>query len=577
MIDRGEPLSSEEVDARSRIDADPADDRAYRTLAGIRRAEGRIAEADALARDAVFASLRQIDVAQAIAALQDGRLAIAEGLIRQRIQRDDRDALAVLMLGDLAQRLGILDEAEAQFRRAVELSPSLDDGWLKLGHVLHERGRSEEALAAYDEAIERAEDPSPSLTAKILVLGDIGDYQAMLVLHERYLAIAPDEPGAEVRYGNTLKTVGNPGEAIAAYRRAIAIDPECAEAWWSLSNMKIDTLSDDDVILIESMVSDTTPCHRRLHLHFTLGKAYEDRKLFSRSFSHYAAGNADRRSLIPHDRLAIEQRIDESISLFDRPFFERRTGVGNSSDEPIFIVGMPRSGSTLVEQILASHSRVEGTSELPTIPAIGRQLLATQWRDPNARYPLLLGTLPRDEFARLGSQYLDIAARHRKTEKPMFIDKMPINWLHIGLIHLIFPKAVIIDVRREPMACCFANFKQHFARGQSHAYDLGDLGHQYRLYSRWMEHVDETLPGRVVRVNYEQLTANPDAEIGQLLQRVGLPFEEQCLRFHENRRPVRTPSAEQVRRPITRDAVDQWRHFEPWLAELKDALGPLVD
>ena len=265
--------------------------------------------------------------------------------------------------------------------------------------------------------------------------------------------------------------------------------------------------------------------------------------------------------------------VTHSIALFSREFMARHAGVGCAAPDPIFVVGMPRAGSTLIEQILASHSRVEGTSELPDIPLIVRSLIAKNWQQQAAAYPAVVRDLPAQEFAQLGKLYLRNAASKRKTIRPFFIDKLPNNWRYLGLIHLILPNAKIIDARRDAMACCFSNFRQHFSLGQTFAYSMQDLGSYYRDYVRMMEHFARALPGAVHRVQHEALVEDPEREIRALLDYLALPFEEACLRPHDNARPVRTASSEQVRRPISRDAFDLWRHYEPWLDELKAALG----
>jgi hypothetical protein len=291
----------------------------------------------------------------------------------------------------------------------------------------------------------------------------------------------------------------------------------------------------------------------------------------------YEKGNALRLQRVPYDADETSGHVCRSKTLFTREFFAARDGFGATAHDPIFIVGLPRAGSTLVEQILSSHSAVEATMELPDIIAIARRLSGRKRRNDPSAYPEILAALPAERFVEMGEQFLTQTRIHRKRGTPFFVDKMPNNFQHIGLIRLMLPRAKIIDVRRHPLACCFSNFKQHFARGQNFTYSLGDLARYYADYVELMQHFDQVLPGHIHRVNYEKLIGNPEAEIHRLLGYCGLPFEAACLSFHENPRPVRTASSEQVRQPLFTDSLEQWRHFEPWLGPLKDALAPIVD
>jgi len=347
--------------------------------------------------------------------------------------------------------------------------------------------------------------------------------------------------------------------------------------WWGLANLKTAPFNMADIAAMKASLSKAgTPPIQAVNLHFALGKALEDDGDYAASFHHYEMGNQLRRLALPYDPDEITREVERSIALFSRAFFEERADFGQVASDPIFIVGMPRAGSTLVEQILASHSQVEGTSDLPDISLIVHRLLSETWRDGDAVYPELLARMTKAWFLYLGQNYLAGAEVHRKSERPCFIDKSPDNWAHVGLIHLLLPGARIIDVRRDAAACCFANYKQLFALGHEFSYDLRSIAHYYRDYVALMDHMDAELPGRIIRIQYEDLVADPERAIRALLDQLGLPFEDSCLRFHENTRPVRAPSAEQVRRPINRDALDQWRNYEPWLDELKQALGPLA-
>jgi tetratricopeptide (TPR) repeat protein len=379
-------------------------------------------------------------------------------------------------------------------------------------------------------------------------------------------------------FGHVLKTVGRLDEGIAAYRRAIGLAPALGEAWWSLANLKTVRLGPADVEAMTAALSAPGLSREDLfHLHFALGKAHDDAAEPEGAFHHYAEGNRLRRELIGYDADETRRGVDRSIALFTPAFFTERDGWGSPAPDPVFILGMPRSGSTLLEQILASHAEVEGTMELPDIPALVRRLGGRTRKSEESAYPEMLSTLGSDELRALGEEYLERARIHRKTDKPFFVDKMPNNWAHVGLIHLILPGARIVDARRHPLDCCFSNFRQHYARGQGFSYSLSDMGRYYADYVRLIAHFDRVLPGHIHRVVHERLIEEPEREIRALLDALGLPFDPACLRFHENKRAVRTASSEQVRRPINREGMDQWRAYEAHLGPLKEALGPVLD
>jgi tetratricopeptide (TPR) repeat protein len=373
-----------------------------------------------------------------------------------------------------------------------------------------------------------------------------------------------------------LKTVGEQSESVAAYRRAIGINPWLGEAWWSLANLKTIRFDDADVAAMGAALgaADLAP-EDRFHLHFALGKALEDCRRYEASFGHYAEANRLRRRRLDYDPDVIADHVDRSIAFFTIDYFSNLRR-GCLAPDPVFIVGMPRAGSTLVEQILSSHPAIEGTAELPDMPAIARRLDARKQRGEASMYPECLAAMAEGELAALGQEYLERAQVQRFTDRPMFIDKLPNNWAHVGLIRSILPNARIIDARRHPLACGFSNFKQHYARGQKFSYDLAELGRYYRDYVRLMRHFDDVLPGYVHRVIHEQLVEDPEGEVRRLLDFLGLPFDSACLAFYENPRAVRTASSEQVRRPISREGLEQWMAYEPWLDPLKDALGPVL-
>jgi tetratricopeptide (TPR) repeat protein len=404
----------------------------------------------------------------------------------------------------------------------------------------------------------------------------LGQNERALNIHEQMLTHFPKSEFLWLYYGHSLRLAGRLAEAVAAYRKSAQLKPQFGEAWYSLANLKTVHLSEEDIrTMQEQLARGDLDDNARLHFEFALGKAFEDRRTFADSFEHYARGNAVRRAMVDYDPEGFMRFVERACALYTPEFFAARSGSGIPTLDPIFIVGLPRSGSTLLEQILASHSQVEGTRELPDIPGFSLELGASDRPGPPA-YPASIARLDRAQLRAFADRYLEQTRAHRVLGRPRFIDKMPSNFLHVGLIHLLLPNAKIIDSRRAPLACCFANFKQHFQSGAWFTYDLSDLGRYYRGYVRLMNHFDSVLPGRVHRVQYEDLVADLEGEVRRLLAYCGLPFEEQCLRFYETERVVQTVSSAQVRKPLYADAVEQWRNFEPWLGPLKEALGDLV-
>jgi tetratricopeptide (TPR) repeat protein len=482
------------------------------------------------------------------------------------------------MMAELAGRLGRYQDAENLLRRALELAPGFTAARANLATVLYRQNRPAEAIGVLDSLLGvEPENPSHQ-NLKAAALGRIGGYEESILIYEQVLARFPEQAKVWMSYGHVLKTVGRRDDSVAAYRRAIAIEPGLGEVWWSLANLKTAEFGDEDIAAMRrALEAPGLGEEDRFHLDFALGKALEDRREWAPAFAHYAEGNRLRRTMIDFDLGAIAGHVRRCEALFTPAFFAARAGQGCPAPDPIFVLGMPRAGSTLIEQILASHPAAEGTMELPDIPAMAKRLGGRKLKSDETAYPDCLAGLGADELRALGEEYLDRTRIQRKTGRPLFIDKLPNNWAHVGLIHLILPEAKIVDARRHPLACGFSNFKQHFARGQGFAYDLAELGGYYRLYVRLMRHFDAAVPGRVHRIVYEKMVEQPEAEVRRLLDYLGLDFDPACLRFYENERAVRTASSEQVRRPINREGIDQWRPFEPWLGPLKDALGPVLD
>ncbi|MBV9526966.1 tetratricopeptide repeat-containing sulfotransferase family protein [Sphingomonas sp.] len=504
---------------------------------------------------------------EAAMALNDNRLDIAERILKPYLKDDPFDVAAMRMLAELAARIGRWRDSEALLRRAIELAPGFTAARANLALVLGRTGRPAEALELLDDIFDAEPEELGHWNLKAATLGRLGDFDEAIDLYEQVLKRSPEQPRVWLSYGHMLKTVGRQADGIAAYRRAIAIRPALGEAWWSLANLKTVQFDEADVAAIEKALdSPGLDDDDRLHLEFALGKAMHDARRTDEAFAHYAAGNALRLEQQPYRSGEIASFVDRCVTLFTPEAFATRPG-GCDAPDPIFIAGMPRAGSTLVEQILSSHSLVEGTSELSDLPVLAGK---------GGGYPGGTLDLSADERRAFGEEYIKRTSVQRRTARPFFIDKLPNNWLFVPFIQLVLPNAKIIDVRRHPLACCLSNFRQHFARGQAFTYDLADVGHYYSDYVRLMAHVDAVLPGRVHRVIYERLVDDTEAEVRALLGHCGLDFEPACLEFHKTERAVRTASSEQVRQPIHRDATAEWQAYEPHLASLKDALGPVV-
>ena len=563
---------------RQALRIDRANPDAWRALAELLHLAGDEKGATDAAAAEIRASVTDPALVAAATALMDNRLPEAERGLRDYLKRHGANVAAMRMLAEVAARIGRLDDAETLLAQCLELAPGFDEARANYATVLHRQNKPSEAIVQLDRLL--AKDPRRPgwLNLKAAALGRIGEYEAAIAIYERLLGAHAGQPKIWMSYGHALKTVGRSDDSVAAYRKAVAVAPNLGEAWWSLANLKTFCFEDADVAIIESELGKPGLSDEdRLHLDFALGKAREDRGDWAASFEAYARGAALRRRQVKYDAEATADHRRRAEALFTRDFLQARAGQGSDAPDPIFVVGLPRSGSTLVEQILASHSRVEGTMELPDIIAIARRLGGGTHRGPDSLYPEALAELRLEDLKALGDEYLERTRVQRKLGRPFFIDKMPNNFAHTGLIRLILPNAKIIDARRHPMGCCFSAFKQHFARGQSFTYDLDELGRYWADYAGLMDHFDAVAPGAVHRVHYEAMVADPEAETRRLLDYCGLPFEDGCLRFHENARAVRTASSEQVRRPIYAEAVDHWRNFEPFLAPLRRALGAEVD
>ena len=488
----------------------------------------------------------------------------------------EQDADALRRTAQAEMERGRHEEAAALLRRALELEPGHLPTHFDLAHTLN-------GLERYAEVVEHLVpllefDPDDKRLQKLMAatLERVGRYEEAIAIHQAMLRQEPDQPLSWVMLAELLTTVGRTEEGVAAYRRAIDLKPRLGDAWWGLANLKTDALTKSDIAAIRAALDNEYLTQTdAAKLHFALARALEDAGEAEEAFRHYSEGNALRREDLGYDPTEVEDYVDRAQALFTPGFFAARAGGGCPAPDPIFILGMPRAGSTLVDQILASHPAIEGTSELPDLLSIARRLRLRAERR-GASSPELLADLSEEERSTLGEEYISRTRVRRRTARPFFIDKTPNNWAHIGLIQLILPNSKIIDVRRHPLGCCLSNFRQYFSEGQEFSYSLTDLGRYYRDYVRLMSHFDEALPGRIHRVIYENLVEDMEAEVRRLLDYVGVDFDPAVLRFHENERAVYTPSAEQVRRPINRGGMENWQPFEPWLGPLRKELGPVL-
>jgi tetratricopeptide (TPR) repeat protein len=551
---------------------------AWRALGDELTIAGDAAGADSAYAQNVRASTKDPRLLSAAAALCENKIPQAEALLRAHLKKYPTDVAALRMLAEVAARLGRYGDAEILLTRCLELAPSFAPARHHRAIVLHRQNKPAAALREVTELL--GKDPrNPGYNnLKAAILARIGELQDSIEIYADILAEHPVQPKIWLSYGHALKTSGRENDSVAAYKKSIELLPNLGEAYWSLANLKTAqfTSAEVDAMRLQLRRPDLA-VDDQLHLHFAMGKALEDRRDYAASFEHYAQGNRLRRAQLSYQPEEMSTHVSRTKSSFNAQFFADRLNYGAAAPDPIFIVGLPRSGSTLLEQILSSHSQVEGTMELPDIAGIARSLFDIAKKAQISGYPALLATMTADQCRELGERYILQTRIQRKTAAPFFIDKMPNNFAHIGLIQLALPHAKIIDARRHPLGCCFSGFKQHFARGQSFTYSLEDIGRYYRDYVELMAFFDEALPGRIHRVAYESMIEDTESEVRKLLEYCGLPFEESCLRFYENERAVRTASSQQVRKPIFREGVEHWRHYEPWLDPLKKSLGAVLE
>ncbi|MGD0190409.1 MAG: sulfotransferase [Rhizomicrobium sp.] len=542
--------------------------------AAVRKAAGPDSFRIAAAKLDAQRPVRRPRVQQLAADLYGGRIDEAEKGLTDYLARRPDDADAIHLLALASVRRGHRNEAAVLLARCVELAPGFAAARFDYAKLLLQLDRYTAALREVDRLL--AEDGTNPLLrqAKANILGFMGESERELAICAQLAEENPKRAESWVSYGHALRGVGQRENSIAAYRKAIGCNPSFGSAWWALANMKTVRFSDADIFLMQEQLKrpDASP-DDRMQMQIALGKAYEDQRVYQRSFEHYAKANAAMRLRHEYDADRATSRVAAYKALFTPDFVKSHSETGCKAPDPIFVLGQPRSGSTLIEQILSSHSAIEGTAELPYIPTLVLRLEERECRELRVDYPGVLAKLDPALLTAFGEDYIRDTSVHRKLGRPFFIDKKPANFHHVGLIHLILPNAKIIDARRHPAACSLSIFKQYYSGTRPR---LGELGRAYRDYVELLAHFDRAMPGRVHRVIYEELVADPEAELRRLLAYLGLPFEEKCLRFYETERAILTPSSEQVRRPITGEAVDYWRNYQPWLGPLLESLGSVL-
>ena len=547
----------------------------WRFLAELHGAAGRNEPAN-FAR-AQYSHLSQLppELLSVASFIQEGRIFKAEQLCRTFLQRNGHHIEAMRLLAEIGMKFNAYDEAEFLLESCKVLEPENVSAHFDYVKVLRKRQKFELALAEATEL--RTKEPgNPEF--EMLYANEnlaVGNFDEAMLVYEALLGSMPNNPGINLTYGHALKTVGRQEDAITAYRRAYEVRPDCGDAFWSLANLKTYKFDDTEIAQMrERQASPMTALDDRYHLCFALGKALEDRGAYSESFEYYELGNRLKREELKYEpaRLSNEMRLQREFVTPE--LLDRFSGAGDAAPDPIFIVGLPRAGSTLLEQILASHSQVEGTMELPNIFALAYRLDRQRLVGEEPEYPGNLTDLAREDVARFGAEFISDTRIYRKQGTPFFIDKMPNNFRHIGLIHMILPNAKIIDARRGAMGCCFSGFKQLFAEGQEFTYGLEEIGQYYKDYVALMDHWDSVLPGKILRVRYEDVVADLETQVRRLLDHCELPFEDNCINFHKTERAVRTASSEQVRQPIFKSGVDQWENFSTYLDPLRTKLGP---
>ena len=561
---------------RRAVKANPGLTASWKALAMILQRQGKTEQAG----QAQFQAERLDGLPPALLAatnlIYESRTVKAENIVRGFLQQNPHHIEAMRLLAEIGMRFGVYDEADFLLESAIEFSPN--DIQLRFDYIQVLRRRQKFAAALEQAKTLYNRDPKNPIFQSHLAIESMqtGDHDRAFELFTQVLDALPNDFATRTSMGHAYKTVGKHDEAVESYRSAFAIKPDHTDAYFGLANLKTYKFTPIEISQMEAQLErHDIGFGDRVNLRFSLGKAFEDRQDYEQAFMHYEQGNSVKSIQSRYKSEDMTKELACQMEHCGAELFAKKGGEGHTASDPIFILGLPRAGSTLVEQIIASHSQVDGTLELPNILSMAFQLRGRNRKVDGGRYPGVLHDLPSEKLKQLGERYIEETRIHRKGA-PFFIDKMPNNFRHIALIKLILPEAKIIDARRHPMACCFSGFKQHFAEGQEFTYGLENIGTYYKDYVKLMDHWDQVLPGQILRVQYEDVVGDTETQVQRMLDYLNLPFEQACVDFHKTKRSVRTASSEQVRQPIFKSGLEQWRNFEPWLNPLKDALGPEI-
>lgn len=561
----------------SAVRENPALLASWKALAGLYQSAGMEPQARAAMTQVEYLSSLPPELLGVSSMIHEGKLLKADRLCRHFLRQHKHHVEGMRLLAEIGNQAETLADAEFLLESCVEFAPDYDRARYDYANLLLKMQKFRKAFEQTSRLIEREPENPAYLSLYANACAGVGRHEEAIETYNEVLEKSPQQPRLYVMRGHAEKTIGRLEDAVASYRRAYELQADYGDAYWSLANTKTYRFTDDEIEHMQRQESTAgTGTEDRIHLCFALGKALEDRGEFERSFRFYRRGNALKHESVRHKPVHLAIRTSAQIDVCTAALFEAKSGAGCPAPDPIFIVGLPRAGSTLLEQILASHSMVDGTHELPNVIALAqrlrgsRNLVEEEGGTPN--YPKILGELDDEYFHRFGEQFIEDTRVYRGSA-PYFIDKNPNNFFHIGLIRLILPEAKVIDARRHPMSCCLSGFKQLFGQGQEFSYGLEEIGNYYREYVELMDHWDRVLPGFVLRVQHEDVVDDLETEVRRMLDFCGLPFEEACLEYYKTERSVRTPSSEQVRKPIYRSGLEHWRNFEPWLGPLKEALG----
>jgi len=569
-------LNKSEVCLKAALKLDPSKFSTWKSLGDLLSDQGKDEEANKAYEKALSSNTKYGDLTKAMTLVKKGQIGEAEKIYKQILKDDPKNVDALRLLALLVTKGGAVDQGIMILTKCTEIAPDYALAWGNLANMY----RQKEGYENLDKSIycfRKATKLRPNWAEGWAGLGTVYTRSSLheegIAAYQKSLLIKGDQPRVHLSLGHVYKTTGEQNQSINFYKEAIKHFEMFGEAFWSLANLKTYNFSEEEIKLMKlQLTKEDLPEKEKVHFLFALGKAYEDRKEYKTSFNYYDQGNDLNRGRSTYDPKAVEAISRRIINFFDGDFIKDKANWGHVAPDPIFIVGLPRSGSTLIEQILSSHSKVEGTMELPNILNMAREL-GSGTKDQTA-YPEVLSKLSKIEIESLGKQYLS-ETKFIRSNFPFFVDKMPNNFSHIGLVHLILPNAKIIDARRNPLDTCFSCYKQLFARGQMFTYDLSEIARYYVNYINLMDHWDEILPGKVHKVVYEDMVQNQEEETRKLLDYCNLPFEEECLKFYETKRAVKTASSEQVRQPIYKQSVQLWQNYEEFLDQLKIALSPL--